>query len=611
VLVKSWPRLVTTVTVSFALVAGVATASAQVQPQPTPQPQPLPQPTGPTPIEDKPEGVAEKAPKDPAALPTTPVLPPPKTRRKKFQFLELDGYFRFRTDWFKNFHLGFDDDPTLGGAPFREPLSCTPTAGVAKSCEETLKAANMRLRLEPVISIDEGTRVHFQVDVLDNLVLGSTPDGTFLDGTPAPTNIPISGFSGSQVPPEAGRNSVQDSIVVKRAWAEVMTPLGLLKFGRQPSHWGMGLLANGGGFDPFHGTYDLDADYGDTADRLMFGSMIPGTQFRIAAAMDWSSTRPTAAQTDIWSNRYDGQPWDLEDDDDVNQWVFVLARLDTPSEFQDTLDRGEIAMNYGSYFVYRTQEWDYNPSGLVVGGSPADDAFVPRDAKAYIPDVWFRVGHKKLELEFEGVAIIGNIEHLDDVGINDELDIRQYGAVGQLRYKMMEDRLKLGLEVGYASGDQWDNSPQGSTNVRDARALPGPGDTTVNSFRFDFDYKVDLILFRELLGTVTNATYFKPKASYDITKSIRMTLQSIVSFANVPVATPGNGSMYGVEFDADVGYENEGFFAGISYGVLFPLSAMDHPFDDPDGGGPGFGYGTNAGDAETAQTIQTRLMLKF
>jgi hypothetical protein len=38
---------------------------------------------------------------------------------------------------------------------------------------------------------------------------------------------------------------------------------------------------------------------------------------------------------------------------------------------------------------------------------------------------------------------------------------------------------------------------------------------------------------------------------------------------------------------------------------------MDHP-GDSGGGGTGFGYGTqNTGDAETAQTIQFRLMLQF
>ena len=30
--------------------------------------------------------------------------------------------------------------------------------------------------------------------------------------------------------------------MVKRAWAEVGTPLGLIKFGRMPDAWGLGIL---------------------------------------------------------------------------------------------------------------------------------------------------------------------------------------------------------------------------------------------------------------------------------------------------------------------------------------------------------------------------------
>jgi hypothetical protein len=77
----------------------------------------------------------------------------------------------------------------------------------------------------------------------------------------------------------------------------------------------------------------------------------------------------------------------------------------------------------------------------------------------------------------------------------------------------------------------------------------------------------------------------------------------VISFAHKPVATPGNGTMYGVEFDGDLGYENEGFFAGISYGVLFPMSAMNHLGDPADP--------ADDLDATTAHTIQSRLVLQF
>src|SRR6478609_9532322 len=76
------------------------------------------QPSG----EEKKEGVAEAAPKTPGLLPTTPALPAPKGRRKRWKLFEMDGYLRLRTDWFKNFNQGFYDDPALGGAPFARAL---------------------------------------------------------------------------------------------------------------------------------------------------------------------------------------------------------------------------------------------------------------------------------------------------------------------------------------------------------------------------------------------------------------------------------------------------------------------------------------------------------
>src|SRR6187399_2533066 len=155
------PRLFT-----FLIAAGITAAAplsptvmAQMQPG---TPAPGSQTMGP---EEKPEGVAEQAPSTLGALPTTPVLPPPRGKRKEFQLFELNGFYRFRGDWFKKFNLGFDSDAE-GGAPFREPLACTPTEGITKPCENTLKSANMRLRLEPIIHLDEKTSVHVQADLL-------------------------------------------------------------------------------------------------------------------------------------------------------------------------------------------------------------------------------------------------------------------------------------------------------------------------------------------------------------------------------------------------------------------------------------------------------------
>lgn len=588
----------------FALLGG-GTAIAQTGPGTMPG---AGAPTGEE--EDKPEGVAESAPKTPGLLPTTPALPPAKGKRKEFELLELDGYFRFRGDYFKNFNLSFRDDETLGGAPFPRPIGCSvPTDGSpgdvnSRPCGDTVKSANMRLRLEPTINLDETIGVHTQIDVLDNVVLGSTPAGN-----PAT----LGAFGDGQDAPVAGQNNLSDSVAVKRAWAEVHAPLGVLSFGRQPAHWGLGIYANGGGEDPINGGYNLDADGGDTVDRVMFGTLIPGTRLRAGIAVDWPLTRPVSSQTSDQASRLGQQAWDLDDNDDVTQYVFVISRMDKPEDFQDTVDRGELALNYGLYFTYRTQAWEYDASTLGVGGSIDPDAFVPRDAKAYIPDVWARLGWDKLLVELEAVAAIGEIKRVadQDPALDDGVSLRQWGGVLRGSYRAMDDKLKFGLEMGVASGDQYDNDPQGSTHFTNAPTLPRSGDGSVSWFRFDPNYHVDLILWRELYGAITNTVYTKPFMSYELSKAFRLKVANITSFAMKPVATPGNGSMYGTEFDADIGYESGGFSMGLAYGLLFPLSALDHPDDEMGQGGDGFGYGDNFGNAGNAHTLQMRFAVRF
>ncbi|MCG8421080.1 MAG: TIGR04551 family protein [Proteobacteria bacterium] len=595
--------------------AGVSQAMAQLTPTP------LPQQTGQP--ERKPEGVAEQAKEGVDQLPTTPVIPQSKSKRKRFELFELDGYYRFRTDWFKNFHLGFDDfdndgNAIDGGTPFPRALACRSTVA-AGDCSETLKSANTRLRIEPTINVDETTQVYLQVDLLDNLVLGSTPES--LGRGSGRNDVPLSGLSGNQI-------TLGDSIQVKRAWAEVETSLGQISFGRMPWHWGLGIYANAGGPDPFSDSYDLDSDFGDTVDRVMFRAQIPGTRIDAAIATDWSSTSPVANHDRLGLNRSQGQPWDLEDKDDTNQWVLMFSRFDKPKVFEQTLARGDWAVNYGGFFVYRTQGYDLaanDPNG----DDDSGDVLVRRGLKTYTPDVWFKIGKGSLLLELEAVAEFGNIDDVSDVElrrypapandtdvtdtVTDEVDVRRFGGVARLTYRALQNKLRLGFEVGYASGDQWDNEPAGATHVSNARPLAiGGDDTRLSNFLFDPDYGVDLILFRELLGTVTNATYVKPTLTYDATSNISFRATSVVSFANIPVATPGNSRMYGAEFNGDLGYHRAGFFIGISYGILFPLAAMNHPATGDDDVGPGYGFASsNTGDASNAQTIQTRLMLQF
>ena len=585
--------------------------------------------------EEKHEGVAESAPKTPGLLPTTPTLPPPKSHRKRLQVLELGGYLRVRTNWFKGLNLGFNDDPTKGGAPFPRPLGCSApavTTGTQPPCGNSLSDANMRLRLEPTVNIDESTMVHAQIDLLDNQILGGTPEGQYLDGTPSPGTTPLAPFSNSVVAPVAGVNDSKDSIVVKRAWAEVGTPLGLIQFGRMPDQWGLGILHNAGGYDPINGTYDYDADHGDSVDRVSFSTLIPGTRLKAMVAADWPNSRLISTFTNNAIGKTSGQAIDLDDDDDVSQYSIAVSRTDTPTEFKDALDRGETVLDWGAYLQQRTQDWDYTKS-LALGTAPDPSAIVPRNYKVYIFDPWVKLGIGNWLFEGEAVGVVGSVGTVADycpagtastITCNQgPVDIRQFGGVARGTYAGLDGRLRFSFEGGYASGDQYDSVAKvngtlqevpGYTNVDYARLIPQPGDGNMTQFIFDRDYKVDYVLFRHLLGAVTNALYLKPKLEYDLSKSFRFRVWNVTSFAARPVATPGNGSMYGMEFDGDFGYSSSSFFAGIAYGVLFPLGAMSHPADNQaNNGGPGFKYDTltNTGDGQTAHTIQMSLVVHF
>ncbi len=567
---------------------------------------------------EKKEGVAEAAPKTPGLLPTTPALPPPKSRRKRWKLLELDGYFRLRTDWFKNFHEGFIDNAAVGGAPFPRALDCT-SMGVGASCDDTLSSTNLRLRLEPTINLSETTSIHVQADVLDNIVLGSTPtnevyDGTY-DSTDPLNNPPIGAFNNGQDPPTAGVNSDRNSIRIKRAWAEVAVPLGILKAGRQPNQWGMGMFANAGGHDPINGTDDYDADYGDTVDRVSFSAIIPGTNLRAMVASDWGATRLVSNQTSANKGR-EGHPWDLDDGDDSNGWVFVLSRLDSPQEFKEEVDRGDVAFNYGAYFEYKTQAFDLDLSGFNVGGTFDSSAgYKARDFKTYTPDLWAKLGIGKVLLEAELVGQLGKVGRLDEYGFTSGADIRKYGGVGRFTYHGLDNKLQLGVEGGFATGDQYDNLIPGNINIAFANVLGDKSDHKLSQFMFNRAFKVDMILWRHLVGAVTNAAYGKPFLGYHLTPSIAFKVSNITSFALKPVATPGNSSAYGTEFDSELYYKSGGIYLGVSYGVLFPFAALNHP--GPDDSGNGFGFsnddtiGSNIRDASTSHTIQSRLVLSF
>ncbi len=549
--------------------------------------------------------------------------------RKHYPWVEHHGYFRFRGDWFLRPHLlvgragaGAQTVTTSGVLP---PLNRNvPNSGDQSTLKGSAKTndriagANIRLRYSPTLHVADWLRVHATVDVLDNVVLGSTPDYALLR-----PDAPLVVFSGGQAPPSAGRNSLVDSVRVKEAYGEASTIIGLLRVGRMASHWGLGILANGG--------THIDSDYGDYVDRIMLVTRLWGVY--IAGAYDFVGSGLLAADP----NQFFGQPYDATPIDNVHEGV--LAFFQRPLTDEDRALRAKRldverrpVFDWGVYTVFRRQRYDatsahqptYAPEVTGAGGFPKDNTvtpktfddfvFLPREAWAVVPDFWARfLWHPSagdaLRIELEAVAIFGEFSAAQDVGeTNTARTVRQWGGVLQSEYRHYG--LKVGLELGAASGDE--AQYLGLRDNINFFELDAQGQTvpnrTITNFKFDQNYYVDLLLFREVIGAVTNAVYAKPTIAYDLFEgsddSLGGQLDVITAWPLEPSATPGRGDWYGVEFDLSLFYQAaKRFRMDLAWGTLIPGSAFDLV--------KGFNQADESRAAQFAMTIQGRFFILF
>ncbi|WP_163998117.1 TIGR04551 family protein [Pyxidicoccus caerfyrddinensis] len=506
--------------------------------------------------------------------------------KRKLEVFTLDGYFRLRPTLFYKFDLGKQPGQELFP---RSPRS----AG-----ENTQSFATMRLRMEPVFNISEQVSLKMEVLGLDNVVLGSQPDNLY----PGDQHNLFGVFSESQ---DSAVDMLEDSIKLRRAYGEVKTPVGILRFGRMGSQWGLGMLRNDGTC--------FDCDFGDTVDRIQFVTN-PFEGWYVTPMLDFN------AEGVVDGRGSQGEPVDLTQSDDSTGWVLAIARRDTDAVIRSKLDNNQAVLQYGLHFTYRTQNWEYDASTQNGTGT----GFIPRSASLYVPDLWLRYEERSWRLEFELAGMFGNIGNraLDVGGINDptqnqSLRVAQFGGVAQGEVKVAKNKLSLGLEVGFASGDKapgFGNYParpgSGNNGFTEPGDSEGPqfrcgsggcSDNAIRNFRFNRDYRVDLILWREIIGGITDAFYVRPSAKYTITEGFDLYARLIYSQALYSESTPSfTSSALGVEANVGADYKTEdGFIAGVAYGILFPMSGLQE-FDP-----------TLRADFETPQTIRGWLGISF
>jgi len=556
--------------------------------------------------------------------------------------IELHGYFRTRAELFHNFSLGRHNSSNLpgGDSQYLWPmpldnsytnannnaahtvLLCGPSApSQGQACyDKTESGANLRLRIDPEIAISDNLRIVTQLDLLDNLVLGSTPDayamqpaqGQGSQGTTGTATglkypngyqsagvngyAPLSLFSSTEGPPTAGVNSWTNSIAVKRAWAEYMTPVGQIRFGRMPSQWGLGMVQNSGD--------GIDSDYQTTLDRIMFVTGLKSMDLYFGAAWDFLSTGPTNANAfDV----YGGQPYNTCNLCNVNEWAAFLAHRTNPELQKLQLARGDLVLNGGVYATYRSQYIDVQTSSngqtnqTPLTLSPTD--LEARQAWVITPDLWVQALWQKFRFEAEAVTIQGQIGYVPSLNtsVANPVNVRQYGITTQTELRAIDDKLDLQFGFGWASGDPYAYNTSSTGN---AGALQPPNGlqpeysqggqpSAISTFRFHPDYRVDLIFFRNILTRVEGAYYFRPSIDYDLLRhadgeKLGGGVAAIWSRASEFEQTPGHKRDLGIELDAQLYYQSKdgslnddpskigGFFAMLQYGVFFPLAGLNY-----------------------------------
>lgn len=544
-------------------------------------------------------------------------------QKRKLELLVPDGYFRVRPELFHHFDLNRAADPS---GYFTYPRS------PASTRDRTNAGVNMRFRFEPTLNVSEEVRIRTQIDMLDNVLFGSSPDYAFsrnaANGYGWDSNE-FAIFSQSQSPPRSGNNAFTDSIAIKRVWGEVSTPVGILRFGRMGSHWGLGMLHNDGS--------GVDNDWGDTVDRLMFVAE-PLTGWFITPMLDFNAEGPLSAR-----QQGGGQVFDLSQQDDAHGVAIALARRDTESQARARLESGGTVFNFGVHFTYRWQGKDaadfYNQPWVDEGQNAQgiEGAFVQRNAKLFIPDVWLKLERKMFRIELEAAAVLGDIQNRAQVGVNtgtaglnQGLGIVQFGAVLNGEVRLLDGSLTIGGEIGFASGDVqpgFGSYPRrkvaGADNNTQPGDLDGPQyacqstggctDNHIRNFRFNRDYRVDMILYRELLGTVTDSIYFKPMVNYRIADGLNafgsliysraIYGESTPSFQILPDGTQKWDQNLGVEINLGARYETEdGFFGQLMWGILFPLGGFADPRVQA---------GSTTQAIESAQALRGSLGIRF
>lgn len=292
-----------------------------------------------------------------------------------------------------------------------------------------------------------------------------------------------------------------------RAWVETRLPVGLLRVGRQSSHWGMGLLANDGdGFDDDFG----ENYFGNTFDRVLFGTnpvsiaqAIAGNEgpevpLTLAVAVDRLVEDPltqfygyactVGVSRDSEPDRYDRR-CDADGDgvtDLDHGYAEERSAEDRPQDWWADPDDDVWEMVYA--LIYKGEKLDFMKGGHLTAGTYVINRLQEEtDSNVVIADLFVDAASQGVQLELEAVSIFGKTRGivLPDSSQRDPLkkEAQILGYASRLSYGT--DTWRVLAETGFAAGDD---------QVNDGQFTGRP---------LHPDYNVGLLLYEEVLAHTT------------------------------------------------------------------------------------------------------------
>lgn len=247
-------------------------------------------------------------------------------------------------------------------------------------------------------------------------------------------------------------------VVPRKALVGGRTPWFDVELGLTTSQWGLGVVANDGSTDPLFGR----ADFGDRVLRARIATApFARGEERFPLVVLLAGDRVVADDLARWSHG-------------DHAWQGIAAAL-----FDDTrpLDNGVPGTRrLGLYGVRRLQERDGRHTHVWVLDAFADWTLASS-------------GGPSLRLAAEGALIVGTTEASRTYLRPEALPVRQAGFATQSTLRDGKDLVALHLHTAYASGDS------------------AADDDRVTDFRFDRDYGVGMVLFREVIGNLDLAAY--------------------------------------------------------------------------------------------------------